>query len=100
VLRSLDFTHNSDDFIFDNEMIAQIFYKGFDIGEVTCPTKYFEEASSINFRRSSVYGLGVMKVSVFYRLAKWGLIRWPLLNDAKPAPVQSSSGLPTPSIPA
>lgn len=80
VLRSLDFTHNSDDFIFDNEMIAQIFHKGFDIAEVTCPTKYFEEASSINFRRSSIYGLGVLKVSLFYRLNRWGLMRWKLLN--------------------
>ncbi len=80
VLRSLDFTHNSDDFIFDNEMIAQVFYKGFEIAEVTCPTKYFEEASSINFRRSSIYGLGVLKVSVLYRLTKWGLFRWNVLT--------------------
>ncbi|MBC8156414.1 MAG: glycosyltransferase family 2 protein [Bacteroidetes bacterium] len=80
VLRSLDFTHNSDDFIFDNEMIAQIFHKGFEIAEVTCPTKYFEEASSINFRRSSIYGLGVLKVSLFYRLTQWGLMRWKLLS--------------------
>ncbi|RRB03915.1 glycosyltransferase family 2 protein [Larkinella rosea] len=80
VLRSLDFTHNSDDFIFDNEMIAQIFYKGHEIAEVTCPTKYFEEASSINFRRSSIYGLGVLKVSLFYRLTKWGLMNWKVLK--------------------
>ncbi|WP_128548589.1 glycosyltransferase family 2 protein [Larkinella soli] len=80
VLRSLDFTHNSDDFIFDNEMIAQIFNKGFEIGEVTCPTKYFEEASSINFRRSSIYGLGVLKVSLLYRLHRWGIVRWRLLK--------------------
>ncbi|OIN60063.1 glycosyltransferase family 2 protein [Arsenicibacter rosenii] len=80
VLRSLDFTHNSDDFIFDNEMIAQVFYKGFEIAEVTCPTKYFEEASSINFRRSSIYGLGVLKVSILYRLTKWGLFRWNVLT--------------------
>nr|WP_293834055.1 glycosyltransferase family 2 protein [uncultured Arsenicibacter sp.] len=80
VLRSIDFTHNSDDFIFDNEMIAQVFYKGFEIAEVTCPTKYFEEASSINFRRSSIYGLGVLKVSVLYRLTKWGLFRWNVLT--------------------
>jgi glycosyltransferase involved in cell wall biosynthesis len=66
---------NSDDFIFDNQMIAQIFYAGFEIGEVTCPTKYFEEASSINFKRSSIYGLGVIKVSIQYRLQKWGLIK-------------------------
>jgi len=73
VLRSLDLAQNSDDFIFDNQMIAQIFYKGFEIGEVTCPTKYFEEASSINFSRSVTYGLGVLKVSCLYFLAKNGI---------------------------
>ena len=52
VIRSIDFTHNSDDFVFDNEMISQIFMNGFEIGEITCPTKYFDEASSINFKRS------------------------------------------------
>ena len=80
VLRALDFTHNSDDFIFDNEMIAQIFFKGFEIAEVTCPTKYFEEASSINFRRSSIYGLGVLGVSLRYRLSRWGLLPWKVLT--------------------
>lgn len=80
VLRSLDFTHNSDDFIFDNEMIAQIFYKGYEIGEVTCPTKYFDEASSINFRRSSIYGLGVLKTSVLYMFTKLGLMHWKILK--------------------
>lgn len=80
VLRSLDFTHNSDDFIFDNEMIAQIFYKGYEIAEVTCPTKYFEEASSINFTRSSIYGIGVLRTSLFYLLTKIGLMRWKLLK--------------------
>ncbi|MGA0557676.1 glycosyltransferase family 2 protein [Larkinella sp. VNQ87] len=81
VLRSLDFTHNSDDFIFDNEMIAQIFHKGYEIAEVTCPTKYFEEASSINFRRSSIYGLGVLAVSMRYRLHRWGILRWRVLSE-------------------
>lgn len=80
VLRSLDFTHNSDDFIFDNEMIAQIFYKSYEIAEVTCPTKYFEEASSINFRRSTIYGLGVLRTSVLYMLTKLGLMRWKILT--------------------
>ena len=80
VLRSLDFTHNSDDFIFDNEMIAQIFYKGYEIAEVTCPTKYFEEASSINFTRSSIYGLGVLRTSLLYMLTKVGLMRWKILT--------------------
>ena len=80
VLRALDFTHNDDDFIFDNEMIAQIFYKGFEIAEVTCPTKYFDEASSINFKRSAIYGLGVLKVSLLYRLTRWGLFKWKVLK--------------------
>ncbi len=80
VIRSLDFTHNSDDFIFDNEMIAQIFYKGYEIAEVTCPTKYFEEASSINFTRSSIYGLGVLRTSLLYMLTKLGLMRWKILT--------------------
>jgi glycosyltransferase involved in cell wall biosynthesis len=79
VLQAVPFTKCDDDFVFDNEMIAQIFWKGFDIAEVTCPTKYFEEASSINFARSSKYGLGVLRVSLKYRLAKWG-IKWSLLQ--------------------
>ncbi len=74
VLRNINYNSNSDDFIFDNEMLAQIFYAGYEIGEVTCPTKYFEEASSINLFRSTVYGLGVLKVSFIYRLCKWGLM--------------------------
>jgi glycosyltransferase involved in cell wall biosynthesis len=75
VLRKLDLSKNSDDFIFDNEMIAQIFYHDFDIAEVTCPTKYFDEASSINFSRSVTYGMGVLKVSLLYFLAKSGLYK-------------------------
>jgi len=70
VLRSINFEVNSDDFVFDNQMLAQIFYAGFDIAEITCPTKYFEEASSINIRRSIKYGLGVMGVSLRYFLAR------------------------------
>lgn len=73
IFEKIDIELNSDDFIFDNQMIAQIFYAGFEIGELTCPTKYFDEASSINFKRSSIYGLGVLSVSVQYRLQKWGL---------------------------
>ncbi len=83
VIRSIDFTHNSNDFVFDNEMISQIFMNGFEIGEITCPTKYFEEASSINFSRSMKYGLGVLRVSLVHRLHKWGLIKSNLYN--KPA---------------
>jgi glycosyltransferase involved in cell wall biosynthesis len=75
VIRAIDFTHNSDDFVFDNEMISQIFMAGFEIGEVTCPTKYFDEASSINFSRSAKYGMGVLRVSLTHRLHKWGLMK-------------------------
>lgn len=70
VLSSIDFNKNSDDFIFDNQFLAQIFYNGFEIAEITCPTKYFEDASSINFSRSVKYGIGVMKTSVLYFLSK------------------------------
>jgi glycosyltransferase involved in cell wall biosynthesis len=72
VLRSIDYNANSDDFVFDNQMIAQIFYAGFEIAEITCPTKYFDDASSINFRRSSIYGMGVLKTSFAYLLQKLG----------------------------
>ena len=75
VIRALDLSKNSDDFIFDNQMIAQIFYHDFEIGEVTCPTKYFDEASSINFSRSVKYGLGVLKVSVQYFMARSGIFK-------------------------
>ncbi len=80
VLQAVDFKKNSDNFVFDNQMIAQIFYKGFDIAEVTCPTKYFEEASSINFKNSTIYGLGVLGVSFRYFLAKLGLYKWEILD--------------------
>ena len=75
VLEGILFNKNDDDFIFDNEMLSQIIYGGYDIGEVTCPTKYFEEASSINFRRSAKYGFGVLRVSLVHRLCKWGLAK-------------------------
>jgi glycosyltransferase involved in cell wall biosynthesis len=73
-LKAINFEQNSDDFIFDNQMLAQLIYKDFEIGELTCPTKYFEEASSINFRRSSIYGLGCLWVSLQFRLNKWGIL--------------------------
>jgi len=75
ILETLPLEENSDDFVFDNEMLGQIAYAGHIIGEVTCPTKYFEEASSINFRRSVIYGLGVLRVSLLYRLNKWGVAK-------------------------
>ena len=71
IFTKINIEANSDDFVFDNQMLAQIFFAGYEIGEVTCPTKYFEEASSINFARSSTYGLGVLWTSLKYRLAKW-----------------------------
>lgn len=75
VLQRVNYEIDSDDFVFDNEMVSQIFYLGYEIAEVTCPTKYFEEASSINFKRSVQYGLGVLRVSVKHRLCKWGLMK-------------------------
>lgn len=75
VLRDVNYNINSDDFIFDNQMLAQIFYKGYEIGEVTCPTKYFEDASSINVARSTTYGLGVLGVSWKYFFNKIGLVK-------------------------
>jgi glycosyltransferase involved in cell wall biosynthesis len=83
VLRKVNLGPNSDDFIFDNEMIAQIFYHGFDIAEVTCPTKYFKEASSINFQRSVTYGLGVLSVSWLYFLSRVGLYQAAIFKEQK-----------------
>lgn len=80
VLNGIPLDSNSNDFIFDNEMLAQIVGKGFRIGEISCPTKYFEGASSINLTRSIRYGLLVIKVSVFYRLHKMGLIKYKILT--------------------
>ena len=81
VFDKIDISKNSEDFVFDNQMLEQIFYAGFEIGEVTCPTKYFEEASSINFSRSVTYGLGVLGVSLKYRLAKWGIYKSPIFAN-------------------
>ena len=80
VLKSIDYRANSDDFVFDNQMLSQIFYAGFEIGEITCPTKYFEEASSINFSRSVTYGLGVVSTSFKHFLTRIGLMKWHLLK--------------------
>ncbi|HUB27899.1 MAG TPA: glycosyltransferase family 2 protein [Tepidisphaeraceae bacterium] len=82
VLERLPLASNSDDFIFDNQMLAQAVAQAFRIGEISCPTKYFAEASSINFRRSLVYGIGVLQTSVQYRLWKWGLARPQLFTTA------------------
>lgn len=75
VLQSINYHANSDDFVFDNQMLSQIIYKGFPIGEITCPTKYFKEASSINLSRSTIYALGVLKTSVSHLMNKMGLLK-------------------------
>jgi glycosyltransferase involved in cell wall biosynthesis len=75
VLETLPLNENSDDFVFDNQMLSQICFFDFSIGEVSCPTKYFKDASSISFRRSVKYGVGVMSTSFAYRLQKWGILK-------------------------
>jgi glycosyltransferase involved in cell wall biosynthesis len=74
-LETLPLENNSDDFVFDNEILAQAVYFGFQIGEISCPTRYFDDASSINFSRSVKYGLGVMATSLKYLLQKYGIVR-------------------------
>jgi glycosyltransferase involved in cell wall biosynthesis len=97
VLEKLPLLACSDDFVFDNQMIAQAAWFGFHLGEISCPTKYFPDASSINFRRSCIYGLGVLKTSIDYRLCRWGLKRSRLFTPAPEArlpsvmPVQEAS---------
>src|SRR5271157_1707505 len=81
ILERLRLEDDSDDFVFDNQMLAQILWHGFTIAEVSCPTKYFAEASSINFRRSVKYGVGCLSTGVMFRLAKWGIWRSPLFPE-------------------
>ena len=80
VLLAIPLLTNSDDFVFDNEMLAQIIYFGYQIGEISCPTHYFPEASSINFRRSVTYGLGVLWTSIRFALQKAGVAKFRLFN--------------------
>lgn len=80
VLKGVDYHKNSDDFVFDNQIILQIAYRGHEIGEVSCPTRYFAEASSINFRRSMTYGWGVLFHAIGYRLHQLGLVRMRVLK--------------------
>jgi glycosyltransferase involved in cell wall biosynthesis len=82
VLETLPLNENSDDFVFDNQMLAQTVAFGYSIGEISCPTRYFPEASSINLRRSIVYGIGVVLTAIRFRLHKWRLIRAPFLSPA------------------
>lgn len=83
VLEKLPLASCNDDFIFDNEILALLFFNNYNVGEISCPTKYFKEASSINFLRSCKYGLGVLAVSILYRLAKMGIKLGIFRNDSK-----------------
>lgn len=80
LLEHLPLDENSDDFLFDNQMIAQAIFFKYEVGEISCPTRYEPESSSINFMRSVWYGLGVLAVSLQYRLAAWGLLTVPIFN--------------------
>jgi glycosyltransferase involved in cell wall biosynthesis len=82
VLQTLPLEENNDDFVFDNEMLAQAVWFGFRIGEISCPTKYFDDASSINFRRSVKYGFGVLGTAIMFRLNRWKLARSPIFSDS------------------
>jgi glycosyltransferase involved in cell wall biosynthesis len=108
VLESLPLEENSDDFVFDNEMLAQTVYFGYNMGEISCPTRYFSEASSINFSRSVKYGFGVLATSAKFRLRKMGIVKGRLFRErgqrllpdyyheiertAEPAAIQTESG--------
>jgi len=81
ILERLPLDRNSDDFVFDNQMLAQIVWFGYRIGEISCPTKYFKEASSINFRRSVIYGLGVLRTALTYRLNRLGILKSRFLRE-------------------
>jgi glycosyltransferase involved in cell wall biosynthesis len=83
IFKQINLEANSDDFVFDNQMLAQIFNAGFEIAEITCPTKYFADASSINFSRSVTYGLGVLKVSFMYFLHKKGVCNFKIFKLLK-----------------
>lgn len=80
VLNTINYSENSDNFLFDNQMLAQIWFAGYEIAEITCPTKYFAEASSINLKDSSIYGLGVLKTSIQYRMQKLGIKKYEIFN--------------------
>jgi glycosyltransferase involved in cell wall biosynthesis len=84
ILESLPLDENSDDFVFDNQMLAQIIYAGYSIGEISCPTLYMEESSSISWQRSIVYGFGVLKTSLLFRLNRWGLLTSELFSRVNP----------------
>ncbi len=82
VIETINYQANSDDFVFDSEFLAQAVYHGFRIGDVPIPTRYFDEASSINFRRSSKYGLQTLQVMFKFKFAQWGLSSSPLFKKS------------------
>jgi glycosyltransferase involved in cell wall biosynthesis len=86
VLEALPLRENSNDFVFDNQMLSQAIYFGFRVGEISCPTRYFPEASSINLQRSIIYGLGVLKTSLQFRMNRWGWLNSPIFMSKKAAP--------------
>jgi len=91
VLEAVPLLANSDDFVFDNQMLCQVHALGFHIGEISCPTRYFPEASSIRFWRAARYGLGVLRSSVLYRLWRWGLARPAIFSSSPELHLQSGS---------
>jgi glycosyltransferase involved in cell wall biosynthesis len=96
-LEAVNWENNSDDFIFDNEILVQLHMQHFRFGEVSCPTKYFDEASSINLKRSLAYGIGVLRTAMMYRLHKWGLMHFSLFARAMTAR-QAGSGTKSPVV--
>jgi glycosyltransferase involved in cell wall biosynthesis len=84
LLEALPLEENSDDFVFDNQVLSQIVYGGYDIGEISCPTLYAADSSSINFASSVVYGVGVLKTAAQFRFQRWGLVHTPLFTRVKP----------------
>lgn len=83
VLKTVDYNSNSDNFVFDNQMLAQIWYADYEIAEITCPTKYFDDASSISIKNSTIYAIGVLKTAVQFRLQKWGLLQNKIFKNKK-----------------
>ncbi|MFH0965867.1 MAG: glycosyltransferase family 2 protein [Planctomycetota bacterium] len=91
VLQTLPLMENSDDFLFDNQILAQAIFFGFRVGEISCPTRYFPEASSIGWKRGAVYGLGVLKTALQFRLEKWRIARFPIFDpNGRRLPTASS----------
>jgi glycosyltransferase involved in cell wall biosynthesis len=86
ILEQIDYNSNSDDFVFDNQFLAQVYYKGYTIAEISCPTVYFKEASSINFKRSVIYGLGVLLTSIKYFIDKAGIYHFRLFREKVSSP--------------